>query len=146
MADANVVVLSGRLTSDPVSKKVGEFDTCSFRMASNTNAGKDKERTLFIEVNTWSGLANTVQKFKKKGDQVVVTGQLRLDQWEKDGQKQSKIYVEARDVSFVGGQGGSDAPAPAPAPAPTTQRTSPPVQRPRPSAPVATVEDDQPPF
>ena len=147
MSDANTVVMSGRLTSDPVSKKVGEYDVCTFRMASN-DGSKEKEKTVFIEVEAWAGNAKSVQSFKKKGDQVIVTGKLRQNQWEKDGQKQSKTFIEAKEVSFIGapsgGEGGSEAPVPK-TPATTSTKLSgvPPKKA---AAPVVDDKPDDLPF
>lgn len=101
-SDINTVVLSGRLTNDPESRNVGEHTNVSFRIGNNKSVAKDRERSLFIDVSTWGGLGGTCLKFLKKGRQVIVRGYLRLDQWEKDGQKQSKTYVEAEEVVFVG--------------------------------------------
>lgn len=145
MADTNVVVVSGRLASDPVLKKVGEFDNCTFRLASNTNIGKDKERQLFIDVVSWSGLAGLIQKLKKKGDQVIVTGQLRLDQWEKEGQKQSKYFIDAKDISFVGAPSLSEGSSTTPdhKSSVTSTKVAPPSKKTSPT-PQAQAEDEPP--
>ena len=39
-----------------------------------------------------------------KGRQVLAEGRLVQDTWEKDGKKQSKLYVKADNVQFMGGK------------------------------------------
>jgi single-strand DNA-binding protein len=43
----------------------------------------------------------------------MIEGRLQYDQWEKDGQKQSRLLVRAARVQFLGGprSGGEGAPA-----------------------------------
>lgn len=144
-SDTNVAVVSGRLTNDPVSKKVGESENVSFRLASNKRIGKDKERPLFIDVSIWrEGLAGIVKQYKKKGDSVIVTGYIRQDQWEKDGKKESKIYIEADDVVFCGGPKFDDADTTAKVASTTVapSKTAPPKK----ATPVAQEQEEDTPF
>ena len=104
MSDVNVVVLNGRLCKDPESRKAGENSVCSFRIANNMRFSQDKERNLFIDVEVWGKQGENCQKYLSKGKQVSVTGSLRLDQWGEGDKKQSKTYVSANDVQFLGGK------------------------------------------
>jgi single-strand DNA-binding protein len=47
-----------------------------------------------------------------KGTQVAVEGELRLDRWEQDGQKRSKVKIIANNVQLLGSRGGSSGGAP----------------------------------
>ena len=61
------------------------------------------DKTSFVEVTCWRKLAENVAKYMEKGRQIGVSGELVQDRWEKDGQKRSKIKINARNVKFLGG-------------------------------------------
>jgi single-strand DNA-binding protein len=67
-----------------------------------TASGERKEDPLFIDIVVWKKQAENCATFLKKGRQVFIEGSLRLDQWEKDGQKRSKMKVVANQVKFIG--------------------------------------------
>ena len=92
MTDFNLVVVEGRLTRDAEIKysKSGKPYT-NFTVASNYWTGKE-EATNFIDILSFDEL-----RFSK-GDKVRVTGVLRQDTWEKEGQKMSKIKIIAEKV------------------------------------------------
>jgi single-strand DNA-binding protein len=50
-------------------------------------------------------MAETVAQYLSKGSPVFVEGRLKLDTWEKDGQKRSKLYVIAERMQFISGRG-----------------------------------------
>lgn len=99
----NRVVMSGRVVKDPEIKKIGEFDLCNMRIASNRIVGKKKtEKSTFIDVDIWGGQAKPCYDFLSKGSRVAVEGRLSQDTWEgKNGEKNSKIYIEADNVMFL---------------------------------------------
>lgn len=99
---SSLVMLLGRLTRDPELKELGEKKTpnCRFSVAVNDGYG-DKERTVFMDVDTWSKQAETCKTYLKKGSKVQVIGNLRQDSWEKDGVKHNKIFVNADKVEFL---------------------------------------------
>jgi len=92
MTDFNLVVVEGRLVRDADLKysKSGKPYT-NFTVASNYWNGKE-EATNFIDILSFDEL-----RFSK-GDKVRVTGVLRQDTWEKEGQKMSKIKIIAEKV------------------------------------------------
>ncbi|OIV36278.1 hypothetical protein BIV57_17025 [Mangrovactinospora gilvigrisea] len=54
--------------------------------------------TSFVTVWTFRGLAENVAGSVERGDPVVVTGHLRVRDWEREGQRQTVVEVEARSV------------------------------------------------
>lgn len=100
--DINTVALTGRLTKDPETKKIKDNDLCTFRLASSQVFGKE-EKSLFIDVEIWGNQAVSCGKFLAKGSLVGVSGQLAYDSWKnKEGETNSKVYVKAQNVSFLG--------------------------------------------
>lgn len=102
MSDVNCVVLSGRLTADPVMRATPKgMPVASVRLASDRFYA-DKKDVVFIDVSVFSKTAENVGKYLKKGDPVIVRGQLELDVWDgKDGKKHQKYRIIAQEVVFL---------------------------------------------
>ena len=96
-------VIVGNLARDPESRQVGE--TSVTRLVAAVNDSYQKDKVSFIDVEAWGKLGEICQKYLAKGRQVLVDGRLVQDTWEKDGKKQSKVYVKADNVQFLGGKG-----------------------------------------
>jgi single-strand DNA-binding protein len=111
-------VIIGNLARDPESRKAGESNVT--RLVVAVNDPRQKDKVSYIDVEAWSKLGDICQQYLSKGRQVLAEGRLVQDTWEKDGKKQSKLYVKADNVQFLGGKGEkSENSSPAPAPAPT---------------------------
>ena len=123
MSDINSVVLCGRVTRDAEVKYTsGGMAVSEISVAVNRYAGKDKgEEVSLFEVNLWGKTAEALVQYLTKGRQIVVQGELRQERWEKDGQKQSKVRINATNIQLVGGKDEKAEPARQPAPRPTRQ-------------------------
>lgn len=126
----NHVVLAGNLTRDPETKFLAnERAVCNFGIAINRkwkdNAGNAKEETTFVDIEAWGRTAELVGQYLKKGSPVYIEGRLKLDTWEKDGQKHSKLRVSADSVQFLGG-GKRESDAAEPSPQQPTRPSAPP--------------------
>ncbi len=119
MASFNKVILMGNLTRDPeVRYTSGGTAVTDLRLAVNRTyrsaSGEDKEETVFVSCDVWGRQAETSGEYLSKGSQVLVEGRLKLDEWEKDGQKFSRLGVTAERVQFLGSPRRSSAPGDAP--------------------------------
>ena len=109
MTDINSVVLVGRITKD-----VGS-DERSFSYIGNGTAkavvniavnrgvkkgDKWEDETSFFDVIIWGKTAESLKPRLTKGTQITVSGYLKQDRWEKDGQKQSRVQVVADMVEI----------------------------------------------
>jgi len=100
----NSVSLIGRLTDDQTlrftndGKPVGNFS-----VAVDTGYG-DKKDTSFFSCVLFGKLAETLNQYLTKGKQIGLTGSLRQNRWEKDGQKNSRVEIVVRDVQLLGGK------------------------------------------
>jgi single-strand DNA-binding protein len=106
----NQVVLMGNLTRDPELRTTPNGqNVCSFSLALNRSwkaaDGTVQEATDFIDISAWGPMGENVAKYLKKGSQCLVNGRLQSRSWEQDGQKRSKVEVQAQDVTFIGGRG-----------------------------------------
>ena len=104
MTDINSVVLVGRITKD-----VGS-DERSFSYVGNGTAkavvniavnrgvkkgDKWEDEASFFDVVIWGKTAENLKPRLTKGTQIAVSGYLKQDRWEKDGQKQSRVQIIA---------------------------------------------------
>jgi single-strand DNA-binding protein len=111
----NKVILLGNLTRDPEVKYTpSNLAICKLGLAVNrrytTADGQKHEEVTFVDCDAFGKTAETISKYLKKGRPVFIEGRLKLDQWEKDGQKFSKLKVVVDTFQFVdsaqGGGGG----------------------------------------
>jgi single-strand DNA-binding protein len=80
----NRITVKGNLTKDPVFKQIGEDNKslAEMRIAVTDKIGRDKEETLFIDVDAWGYNADYAKNCDfKKGDKVIVEGRLRSREW-----------------------------------------------------------------
>ena len=88
----------GRLTRDPETRYTGEGKAVSrFSLAVNMPNGKAE----FFPVVAFDKLGEFCEKHLKKGRQVVVTGSLHNNDWEKDGTKHRTTEIIARNIYFA---------------------------------------------
>lgn len=94
----NQVQMSGTLTRDPELRYTpGGSPVASFSMAHN-NRYQDKDQneredTCFVDVTVFGELGETLTQMLSKGSFVHVTGPLKQDRWETEGQKRSKHKI-----------------------------------------------------
>ena len=106
MASLNKVLLIGNLTRDPEIRYTSTGTAVTdLRLASNRRyksaTGEAKEEVVYVTVSVWGRQAETSGEYLSKGSPVLIEGRLRLDEWEKDGQKMSKLGVVAERVQFL---------------------------------------------
>jgi single-strand DNA-binding protein len=106
MANLNRVMLIGNLTRDPDVKVLPSGSTIAeFGLAINRNWTQDgvkKEEATFIDVVMFGKVGEIAGKWLKKGKPVYVEGRLKLEQWEKDGEKRSKLRVVGEMMQMLG--------------------------------------------
>lgn len=117
----NSTVLQGRLVRDPELKHTQSgIEVCSFTVAWSKKVG-ETETKLFLDCTAWRTTAKFISQYFKKGQEIVVTGELSTRQWEdREGHKRSSTELTVREASFCGpkvetsaspAQGGYVAPA-----------------------------------
>lgn len=110
MASFNRVVLLGNLTRDPELRYIGSGMAVSdIGLAVNDRVKRNDqwvEETTFVDVTLWGRTAEVANEYLNKGSSVLIEGRLKMDSWEKDGQKRTKLKVVAERMQMVGGKGG----------------------------------------
>jgi single-strand DNA-binding protein len=110
MPNFNSVTLVGHVTRDielRYSKSNLAVTTLGLAVNDRVKRGeKWEDEASFFDVTVFGKSAEFVGKYVVKGSPVLVHGRLKLEQWEKDGQKRSKVVVIAEKVELLGGKGG----------------------------------------
>jgi len=65
------------------------------------------DETQFIEITLWARTAEVASEYLSKGSSVLIEGRLKLDRWEKDGEKHSKLRVVGEKMQMLGGRSGT---------------------------------------
>ena len=112
----NRVIISGNLTRDAELRSTsGGTAVLSFGIAvndrrRNPQTGEWEDYPNFIDCTMFGPRAEALSRYLAKGAKVALEGRLRWSQWERDGQKRSKIEVIVEEVEFLvrGGRGSAD--------------------------------------
>lgn len=64
-------------------------------------AFNDMDDTTFLTIEVWKKQAENVSQYCKKGSQIFIDGRIKVDTWEKDGQKRSRTKVVANYIKFL---------------------------------------------
>ena len=84
----NNVLIMGNVTRDPEVKTVGQgngvkkarFSVAVGKRWKDKTTGEYKEKTTFINCVAWGNTASVVEQYVTKGRQVIVQGELQIDE------------------------------------------------------------------
>lgn len=112
MASFNRVILVGNLTRDPELRYIpsGTAVTEVGLAVNDRRKGANGEwidETTFVDVTLWGRTAEVASEYLNKGSSVLIEGRLKLDTWEKDGKKNSKLRVIGERMQMLSGRSGS---------------------------------------
>lgn len=144
----NRVIVSGNLTRDPELRSTASgMAVLGFGIAvndrrKNSQTGEWEDYPNFVDCTMFGERAKAVSRFLSKGSKVALEGKLRWSQWERDGQKRSKLEIVVDEIEFMTARndGGNAAAQPA-APAMPMQMAAP---MPVVEAPVSIYDGDVP--
>ena len=101
----NKIFLLGRLVEDPSTRMTQSGITMTrFKLAVNRQGKKEDGQPTadFFQVTAWRHTAEFVQKYFTKGQQVLIEGYLRNNQYtDKDGNKRYSDDIHASQVYFA---------------------------------------------
>lgn len=111
MASFNRVILVGNITRDIELKYIQSGSAVTeLGLAVNDRrksaSGEWIDETTFVDVTLWGRTAEVASEYLSKGSPVLIEGRLKLDQWETDGQKRSKLRVVGEKMQMLGGKAG----------------------------------------
>jgi len=107
----NRVIISGNLTRDPELRSTASgLPVLGFGVAvndrrKNQQTGEWEDYPNFIDCTVFGARAESLSRFLSKGAKVAIEGKLRWSQWEREGQKRSKIEVIVDELEFMTSRG-----------------------------------------
>jgi single-strand DNA-binding protein len=112
MASFNKVILVGNVTRDIELRYIPSgMAVVDIGLAVNdrrkTANGEWVEEATFVDVTLWGRTAEVASEYLSKGSPILVEGRLKLDRWETDGQKRSKLRVVGEKMQMLGAASGS---------------------------------------
>ncbi len=112
MRSYNRVILVGTLTRDvdlqytQSNLAVTDIGLAVNDRRKNNQTGEWIDETTFVDITLWGRTAEVAGEYLSKGSPVMIEGRLKLDSWETDGQKRSKLRVVGEKLLMLGGGGG----------------------------------------
>lgn len=109
----NRVCISGNLTRSPELRVTqGGSSILTFGVAvndrrKNPQTGEWEDYPNYVDCVVFGKRAEPLGRYLSKGSKVAIEGKLRWSQWERDGQKRSKIEVIVDECEFLSGKGDS---------------------------------------
>jgi single-strand DNA-binding protein len=101
----NVWTFSGRVGADAELRTTQSGEkVLSFRVANDIGFG-DRKTTQWADCSYWGKRAEAVSGYVKKGDKITVSGELKLEEYQKrDGTPGSKLAVRVNDLDLASRQ------------------------------------------
>ena len=106
-ANINCVIISGHVTRDPELRTTQSgsavlgFGVAVNDRRKNPSTGEWEDVPNFVDCVVFGNRAEPLSRFLAKGSKVCVKGRLRWSQWERDGQKRSKLEVVVDEVELM---------------------------------------------
>lgn len=109
MASFNRVIIAGNWCRDPEIKYTQSGTAvCEMSLAVNdrrkNQAGEWVDEVSFVDVTIWGKTCDVVEKYTRKGSNVMVEGKLKQDSWDdrETGKKRSKLKVVCERLVMLG--------------------------------------------
>ena len=112
----NKVVLTGNLTRDPELRSTNSgMPVLGFCVAvndrrRNQQTGEWEDYPNFVDCTMFGNRAESVSRYLSKGSKVAIEGKFHWSQWERDGQKRSKLDVIVDEIEFMSRNESASAP------------------------------------
>ena len=103
----NRAIISGNLTRDAELRSTAsgmpvlQFGVAVNDRHKNSQTGEWEDYPNFIDCTMFGPRAEKVAQYLSKGSKVAIEGKLRWSQWEKDGEKRSKLEVIIDEIEFM---------------------------------------------
>jgi single-strand DNA-binding protein len=89
----------------PTGVPVTSFSMATTRKWTNAN-GEPQEKTTWFRVTCWRKLAESAAQYLKKGQAVLVEGEIDASAWtDKEGNPRASLELNALNWRFVGSRG-----------------------------------------
>jgi len=97
-------IIAGNLVADATQRFTqSQKSVVNFRVITSKKVN-GQDYPFAIDASLWGKLGEALAKYLKKGQGVLVEGELRQEKWEKDGVTHYKTTLNADQVRLYGGR------------------------------------------
>lgn len=96
----NCINIIGRLTKDP-ELKFGQSGTAFARFTVAVARKMDKDKTDFFNCVAFKKTAEVISEYFKKGNQIGITGNVQINEYEVNGEKKKSVDVFVESITFL---------------------------------------------
>ena len=103
----NRIIISGNLVANPILRETNSGTPVASGTIANNEffsdvEGERQQITTFVDVTVWGKSGESFASLAKKGQEVIIEGRLRRNDWEsEDGQQHSKHFLRAESWQFT---------------------------------------------
>ena len=103
----NHIIITGNLVANPSLRETNAGTTVATATIANNEffsdgQGERQQVTTFVDVTVWGKSGENFASLAKKGQEIIIEGQLRRNDWEsEDGQRHSKHFLKAERWQFT---------------------------------------------
>jgi single-strand DNA-binding protein len=105
MFTRNRIEITGNITKPAETREAGDATVTSARLIHNDQIrkadGSVEEKIVAIDLEIWGKRGVAFAEHVTTKAPVYIEGRLKLDQWEADGQKHSRLLVRVDDWQFL---------------------------------------------
>lgn len=109
----NKATISGHLGGDPelrstaTGRSVLTFNVAVNERVPDGNNGWT-DRANWIKVTVWGNRADSLARILSKGSKVAVSGRLRQEKWERNGETRSTVGIVADEIDLMSARSDAD--------------------------------------
>ncbi len=112
----NKVIIAGNLTKDPELRYLPSGTAVANMRLATTRRYRGKtgdmvDEVCFVDVQVFGRQAETSGEYLRRGSNILVEGRLRLNEWETDQGKRSKVVVVGERIQFISPKEDTGSPA-----------------------------------
>lgn len=98
----NKLIYQGRMVADiELKRTTSDVAYAEFTIAWSERY-KEIETKCVMRCKAWRKTAEFLNKYFKKGQEVVIEGKMITEQWQKDGENKSRTICQVDNVNFCG--------------------------------------------
>ena len=100
----NKAILIGNVGKEPeIRKTQSGISVANFSLATSKKV-KGEDKTEWHRIVAWDKLAEIIEKYVRKGDKIMIEGEIETRDYEKDGQKVYTTEIRAWNMEMLGGK------------------------------------------
>lgn len=100
--DINCITLQGRLTKGAIVERTRSGGwALKFTIACNRAPSGDENKADFVNCVMYGDRGEKISTYMAKGRQVILTGRLQVDTWQKNGNWETYVCVIVNQLSMI---------------------------------------------